>query len=158
MALALIAAVARNRVIGVDNRLPWRIPDDLKRFKAMTMGHPMIMGRKTFESFPAPLPGRRHLVVTRNPAWQAEGAEVYTRIADAVEAAADATIYVVGGGEIYRQTLPLADTLHLTEVDLAPAGDAWFPEFAPDEWQEVSREAHQQADGIRYAFVTYRRR
>ncbi|TJZ73991.1 dihydrofolate reductase [Chitiniphilus eburneus] len=157
MPLALIAAVGSNRVIGVDNRLPWRLPDDLKRFKALTMGSPMLMGRKTFESLPGLLPGRRHLVVSRNPGWSAPGAEVFPDIAAALAAAGDGMVFVIGGGEIYRQALPLADTLHLTEVELAPEGDAWFPEFSTREWHEESREAHQQPDGVRYAFVTYRR-
>ncbi|GAA5787178.1 dihydrofolate reductase [Chitiniphilus shinanonensis] len=157
MSLALIAAVARNRVIGVDNRLPWRLPDDLKRFKALTMGSPMLMGRKTFESLPGLLPGRRHLVVTRNPGWSAPGAETFPDLASARAAAGEGTLFVIGGGDIYRQALPLADTLYLTEVDLAPEGDAWFPEIPAGEWREQSREAHQQADGVRYDFVTYRR-
>ncbi|HSC81149.1 MAG TPA: dihydrofolate reductase [Chitinolyticbacter sp.] len=155
--LAIVSAVGRNGVIGIDNKLPWRLPEDLKHFKALTMGSPMIMGRKTFESLPGVLPGRRHLVVSRNTGWQAPGAEAYSSLEAAI-AAAGYTAFVIGGGELYRLALPLADTLYLTEVDLAPTGDATFPQIERSAWQETARESHVAANGIAYAFVTYTRR
>ncbi|GHD60940.1 dihydrofolate reductase [Jeongeupia chitinilytica] len=159
MELAIIAALAQNRVIGIDNKLPWHLPEDLKHFKALTMGAPMLMGRKTFESLPGLLPGRRHLVVTRNAGWQADGAEAFSSIQAALAAyAGNDRVFVIGGGEIYRQALPLADVLYLTEVALSPAGDATFPVLGDGEWQEVVRETRQSAKGIDFAFVTYRRK
>ncbi|WP_373975192.1 dihydrofolate reductase [Chitinibacter sp. SCUT-21] len=159
MQLAIISAVGANKVIGIDNRLPWRLPEDLQYFKRLTMGSPMLMGRKTFESLPGLLPGRRHLVVSRNADWHADGAETFTSIAAAIEACADLDkLFVIGGGEIYRQALTLADTLYLTEVNLSPEGDAYFPEFDRTLWQETSREAHVSEKGIEYAFVAYQRK
>lgn len=158
MEIAMIAAVAANRVIGIENRLPWSLPEDLKHFKALTMGAPMIMGRKTFESLPGLLPGRPHWVITRNPQWQAEGATPFLSIEAALAAAADLErVFIIGGGEIYRRALPLANTLYLTEVALNPAGDAWFPEFDHSEWFEVSREAQISAKDIAFAYVKYQR-
>jgi len=144
-------------VIGVDGRLPWRLPADLKRFKAQTMGKPMIMGRKTFESFPSPLPGRRHIVLTRDPAWQREGAEVATSVEDALALAGDGDVAIIGGAEIFALFLPLAGRIELTEVHIAPEGDAAVPPFGP-EWHEVAREDHL-ADGDRpaHSFVTLER-
>ncbi|WP_047393867.1 dihydrofolate reductase [Chitinibacter sp. ZOR0017] len=157
--VAIISAVGANRVIGIDNRLPWRLPEDLQYFKQLTMGSPMLMGRKTFESLPGLLPGRRHLVISRNRAWSAPGAEVFPSLAAAIAACAELPrVFVIGGGEIYRQAMDLVDTLYLTEVALSPDGDAYFPEFSPAQWQETAREAHTSAKGIDYAFVTYRRR
>ncbi|PKP94239.1 MAG: dihydrofolate reductase [Alphaproteobacteria bacterium HGW-Alphaproteobacteria-16] len=147
-------ARADNGVIGVDGDLPWRLPADLKRFKAQTMGKPMVMGRKTFESFPSPLPGRRHIVLTRDPAWRAEGAEVVHSVDAALATAGDGEIAVIGGAEIFALFLPLADRIELTEVHVSPEGDAVVPAFGP-EWREVVREDHP-ADGVRpaYSFVT----
>lgn len=155
----LIAAVARNLAIGLDNQLLWRLPGDLKRFKALTMGHPILMGRKTFESLGRPLPGRRNVVVSRNPNWQSAGAEVFASLEGALAACVGVEkVFVIGGAEIYRQALPLTDVLDLTEVNDAPAGDVFFPERISGEWLEVSREAHEDAiSGIRYDFVEYRR-
>ncbi|WP_410497860.1 dihydrofolate reductase [Chitinibacter sp. S2-10] len=159
MQLAIISAVGKNGVIGIDNRLPWRLPEDLQYFKRLTMGSPMLMGRKTFESLPGLLPGRRHLVVSRNVDWNAPGAEVFTSLESAIAACAGLEkLFVIGGGEIYRQALALADTLYLTEVNLSPEGDAFFPEFDRDVWLESSREAHCSEKGIEYAFVTYQRK
>ena len=157
--LAIISAVASNGVIGIDNKLPWHLPEDLKHFKALTMGSPMLMGRKTFESLPGLLPGRRHLVISRNAQWQAAGAECFDSIASALAACADvATVFVIGGGEIYRQALAQADVLYLTEVALQPEGDAYFPDVDPQDWTEQAREPGVGANGIGYAFVTYTRR
>ncbi|WP_348944835.1 dihydrofolate reductase [Chitinibacter sp. FCG-7] len=158
MQLAIISAVGANGVIGIENRLPWRLPEDLQHFKRLTMGRPMLMGRKTFESLPGLLPGRRHLVISRNPDWQAAGAEVFPSLTAAIAACStEESAFVIGGGEIYRQALPLADTLYLTEVNLQPAGDAIFPEFDRTAWQQISREAHCSANGIEFAFVHYQR-
>lgn len=158
--IILIAAVAKNRAIGLDNQLLWRLPEDLKRFKALTLGHPILMGRKTFESLGRPLPGRRNLVVSRNPAWQAAGAEGFGSLEAAIAACSGVEkIYVIGGEQIYTQALSLADALALTEVDDAPVADAWFPEFDRVDWQEVARESRSdEASGIRYDFADYRRK
>ena len=157
--ITLIAAVACNNAIGFDNQLLWRLPEDLKRFKALTLGHPILMGRKTFESLGRPLPGRRNVVVSRNPQCHFEGADVFFSLEDAIAACAGAEkLFVIGGAEIYRQALALADILDLTEVDDTPVGDAFFPELDRNQWDEVSREAHTDtASGIRYDFVEYRR-
>ena len=155
----LIYARAENGVIGRDNALPWRISADLKRFKALTMGKPMIMGRKTFDSFPAPLPGRRHIVLTRDPAWAAEGAEVAHSVEAAIALAGDgAVVAVIGGAEIYNLFLPQADRIELTEVHATPQGDAAIP-YPDDEWQKVSCIDHP-AEGGRpaYSFVTFQRK
>ena len=154
--ITLHLARADNGVIGRDGGLPWRLPADLKRFKAQTMGKPMIMGRKTFESFPAPLPGRRHIVLTRDTGWSAPGAEVAADM-DAAIALADAPeIAVIGGAQIFALFLPGADRIELTEVHAAPEGDAIVPAFAG--WREVAREDHP-AEGERpaYSFVTLER-
>jgi len=145
-------------VIGVDGRLPWHLPADLKRFKAQTMGKPMIMGRKTFESFPSPLPGRRHIVLTRDAAWRRDGAEVATSVDAALALAGEGDVAVIGGAEIFALFLPLADRIELTEVHLSPDGDATVPPFGP-EWRETAREDHP-ADGDRpaHSFVTLERR
>ena len=156
--LFLIYARADNGVIGRDNALPWRLPADLRRFKALTLGKPMIMGRKTFESLPGLLPGRRHIVLTRDGDWQAEGAEVATGIEGALALAGTGAVAVVGGAEIYRQFLPLAETVELTEVHGNFEGDTVMPPLGA-EWSEVMREEHNAADGRpAHAFVTLRRR
>lgn len=125
--LTLYLARADNGVIGRDGTLPWHLPADLKRFKAMTMGKPMIMGRKTFESFPSPLPGRRHIVLTRDAGWTADGAEVAHSVADALALAGPGDIAVIGGGQIYALFMPLARRVELTEVHLSPDGDTMAP-------------------------------
>ncbi len=161
MTLSIIAAMASNRTIGINNTLPWRIPEDLKRFKALTMGHHMIMGRKTFDSIGKPLPGRTTVIVTRDRALKAEGCIVVHSLQEAIAACAgDDEIFVAGGAELYAQTLPLADTLYLTEVRQEVAGDAWFPEFDRDEWVETSREkcGQREPQPLDYHFVTLRRK
>ncbi len=151
-------ARADNGVIGRDGQLPWRLPADLKRFKAQTMGRPMIMGRKTFESFPAPLPGRRHIVLTRDAGWSAEGAEVATSV-EAALALAGADAAVIGGAEIFALFLDRAEQIALTEVHLDAEGDAHVPAFDPARWQETAREEHPaEGDRPAYAFVTLERR
>jgi len=147
-------ARASNGVIGRDGQLPWRIPADLKRFKALTMGKPMVMGRKTFESFPSPLPGRRHIVLTRGD-WSAEGAEVAHSVDEALAMAGD-DVAVIGGAQIYAQFLSHADRIELTEVHVTPEGDATVPAF--DGWHEIARDDHP-AENARpaYSFVTLTR-
>ena len=147
--ITLVLARARNGVIGRDGKLPWHIPADLKRFKALTVGKPMVMGRKTFESFPAPLPGRRHIVLTRDPAWRAEGAEVAYTVADALALAGD-EVSVIGGAEVFALFLDRADRVELTEVHCAPEGDAVVPPLTG--WREVAREDHEGEPG--FSFVT----
>ncbi|MDQ0248975.1 dihydrofolate reductase [Sphingomonas kyeonggiensis] len=148
-------ARADNGVIGVDGQLPWRLPADLRRFKAQTMGKPMIMGRKTFDSFPAPLPGRRHIVLTRDTGWHAEGAEVAHSPAEALALAGDGEVAVIGGAEIFA--LFTADRIELTEVHASPEGDAVVPAFGV-EWHEVAREDFgEEAGRPAYSFVTLER-
>ena len=157
--ITLIAAVARNGVIGRDNQLPWRLPADLAHFKRATMGKPMIMGRKTWESLPGLLPHRSHIVVTRDRGYRAQGALVAHTLEEAVALAGGAEVSVIGGAEIYAQALPLADRMLLTMVDVEVDGDVCFPEFDAAQWREVEREAHP-ADGRNphpYAFVTLER-
>ncbi len=147
-------ARASNGVIGRDGQLPWHIPADLKRFKALTMGKPMVMGRKTFASFPSPLPGRRHVVLTRGD-WTADGAEVAHSVEEALAMAGD-DVAVIGGAQIYAQFLPHADRIELTEVHAAPDGDATVPAF--DGWHEIAREDHPaENDRPAYSFVTLTR-
>ncbi len=160
MKIVLVAAVARNRAIGKGNELLVRIPEDQKRFRALTMGRPVIMGRKTWDSLPArfrPLPGRRNIVVTRHAGWQADGAEA----AGSLEAALalvqqEPEVCVIGGGELYALALPQADELQLTEVDADLDGDIFFPAYHA-QFVETWRECHSTADGLSYAFVSYQR-
>ena len=157
--LNLIAALGKNGVIGIGNRLPWQLPDDLRHFKALTLGHPVLMGRKTFESLGRPLPGRRNIVITRNAHYRPEGAEVAGSIEQALALCQGAQeVFFIGGADIYRQALPLAERLHLTEVDASPAGDAFFPAFDRARWRESAREGRRdEGSGLGYAFVTYER-
>jgi dihydrofolate reductase len=157
--IVFVLARAANGVIGRDGALPWRIRADLKRFKALTLGTPMLMGRKTFESFPAPLPGRRHIVLTRDTGWRAEGAEVVHDIESAIAIAEAPILSVVGGAEIYALMLPHADRIELTEVDASPDGDTIVPPFDPAIWSESAREDHSATDTQpAFSFVTLRRR
>jgi dihydrofolate reductase len=151
MSIILIAAVGSNGVIGRDNDLPWRIREDLQRFKQLTLGHTLVMGRKTYDSIGRPLPGRRTVVVTRQPAWSADGVAIAHSLEEAL--GYDGTLYVAGGGDIYRQAIPHADALELTEVDQSPEGDVTFPDLDLGTWTESAREPR---DG--FAFVSYRRR
>ena len=150
-------ARADNGVIGQDGQLPWRLPADLRRFKAQTMGKPMVMGRKTFESFPSPLPGRRHIVLTRDRGWQAEGAEVAHTPEAALALAGSGDVAVIGGAEIFAIFLPRADRIELTEVHAAPEGDAIVPPFGLA-WRETAREDFAaEAGRPAYSFVTLER-
>ena len=159
-AIALIAAVAANGVIGADNRLPWRLPEDLKRFRALTAGHAVIMGRKTWESLPHPLPQRQNIVVTRQSRYVAAGAEVAHSFADALaRVRLTGPVFCIGGGELYRAALPFASTLHLTEIGREFEGDAKFPPVVRSEWRETAREDRSPAEpgGFAYSYVTYER-
>ena len=159
--LAIIVAMAQNRTIGINNTLPWRIPEDLKHFKALTMGHHMVMGRKTFDSIGKPLPGRTTVVVTRDCNLKIEGCIMAHSLNEAIVACAgDEQIFVVGGAELYQQAMPLVDTLYITEIRQDVGGDAHFPDFNRDEWLEVSREIHHQEtpQSLAYHFVTYQRK
>lgn len=159
--VSLVLARASNGVIGANNAIPWRIADDMKRFKAITMGKPIVMGRKTWDSFPKkPLPGRTNIVVTRDAHWRADGAVVVHSLDDALTHARDERaeeIAVIGGAEIYRLALPLADLVHLTEVHGDFPGDVSMPPFGP-EWRETAREDHATPEGLRYSYVTLERR
>ena len=155
----LVVAVAQNGVIGNAGAMPWHLPADLRHFKALTIGKPMVMGRKTFESLPGLLPGRRHIVLTRDPDWAEEGAEVARSVEQAVHLANAPHVAVVGGAEIFRLFLPLAQRIEWTEILAKPDGDTTFPEFDRSQWQEVAREAHP-ADGRapRFDFVSLLRK
>jgi dihydrofolate reductase len=165
--LVVVAAVARNGVIGGDNRLLWRLKSDLARFKALTLGKPLLMGRRTFQSIGRPLPGRETVVVSRDPAFSPSGVHMVPDIESGLDLAARRAeamgareIVVAGGGEIYAQLLDRADRLHITEVDLAPAGNARFPPIDPARWRETGREPHESGPGdeSRFSFVDYVRR
>lgn len=141
--LALIAALARNRVIGRDDRLPWHLPADLRFFKQTTMGKPLVMGRRTWESIGRPLPGRRMIVLSRDPGYRASGCTVAHALGEALEMVSVVPeVMVIGGASLYEQTLPLAERLYLTQVEADVAGDAWFPSWNPREWQLVWEETH----------------
>ncbi len=158
--VSVIAALARNRVIGIENRLPWRLPEDLAHFKALTLNHPILMGRKTFESLGRPLPGRTNIVITRNPDYRPEGCLVADSIPAALALCEDADeVFFIGGAELYAQAIPLADRLYLTEVDIEAAGDAWFPEYDAHAFREVSRTSHtgEKGDALQFDFVVVER-
>jgi dihydrofolate reductase len=156
--LSLIAAVAQNGVIGLDNTLPWHLPEDLKRFRALTTGHHIIMGRKTYESLNRLLPDRTTVIVTRNPDYAVEGALIAHSLESAIAMAGDdPEIFLIGGAELYRDGLRLADTLYMTEVHQEFAGDAWFPEWNRQHWREAARERHTSAKGLPFSYVTYHR-
>lgn len=163
MTVTLVVALARNGVIGVDGDLPWRLPADLAHFKKITFGHPMVMGRATYESIGRPLPGRTTIVLTGSPTWRADGVEVVGSLAEALALAAtlDDEVFVVGGAQVYAAALEsdLVDVMVVTHVDLAPEGDTVFGEVDWSDWLVVSRESHE-ADGSAPAFeiVTYARR
>ena len=156
MTVTIVAAVARNGVIGLDGGLPWHLPDDLRRFKELTLGHVLVMGRKTYDSIGHPLPNRTTVVVTRNPHWDtgSDGVRIADSVEDAIQAAAaiHPEVFVVGGAQVYAEALRLADRLELTWVDAEPEGDTRLPEIDWDEWREVRREV---GDGV--AYVTYER-
>ena len=158
--LSLIAALADNRVIGIDNRLPWRLPADLQHFKRLTMGKPIIMGRRTWESLPGLLPQRIHVIVTRNSDYQAQGGHVVHSLEQAIEQfSAAEEMMLVGGANLYAQALPLVTRMYLTEVHIAPEGDAFFPDFDRSQWREIDREEGEcdERNTIPHTFVTLQR-
>ena len=160
--IVVIAAVAMNRVIGKDNRLLWNIPEDMAHFKALTQGHTVLMGRKTWESLPPrfrPLPGRRNIVITRQPDFVAPGTELANSLEAGLElAASDALVFIIGGAEIYQQAMALANRLEITEVALTPEGDSWFPEIAAVNWEKTAKTTPSSQTGTGFSFVTYRRK
>lgn len=162
--VSLVAAVARNGVIGHGNDLVWRLPEDQRHFRTLTMGHPVLMGRNTWDSLPArfrPLPGRRNLVLTRQPGWTAPGAETVHDLHATLEALqGNARVFVIGGAQVYALALPLADELVLTEIDRDYPGDTHFPDWPREQFERVTHDVHQAAppNDFRFAFNTYRRR
>lgn len=158
MEIIIIAAMARNRIIGRDNRLPWHIPEELRLFKKTTMGYPMIMGRKTFESFAAPLPGRRHIVLSRNQAYTPKGGEPAPSLAAALKLCeAESKIFIIGGAQIFAQAMAVTTTIILTLIDRDVAGDVIFPEIPQDDFRVVERMSYPEASEP-FTVVTYRRR
>lgn len=159
--LTMIAAAAENNALGKDNDLVWHLPDDFKRFKKLTTGHHIIMGRKTFESFPKPLPNRTHIVITRNENYRANGAIVVNSLEKAIEKAAkDPQPFIIGGGEIYKLALPKAKKIELTRVHENFEADAFFPEFDKEQWKLIAEEFHPKDENHQYTFtyLTYERR
>ena len=161
MKVSLVAAVARNGVIGRGGRVPWHLPEDMRRFRELTTGHAVVMGRKTWDSLPdrfRPLPDRRNVVLTRTAGWRAAGAERAGSLEDALALLeGEDVVYVVGGAEIYAEALPFADELLLTEVDLDVEGDAFFTDWDRSAFREVAREEHVSGDGTRFVFVSLER-
>jgi dihydrofolate reductase len=160
--ISLVAAVARGGVIGRDNAIPWSLPEDARHFRTVTMGHPVVMGRRTWDSLPErfrPLPGRRNVVVTRNRAWHGDGAERAGSLEEALALLdGEPQIFVVGGAELYTQALPHADELVVTEIDAEVEGDVFFPTWDRAAFREESREEQVSGDGVAFAFVRYGRR
>ncbi len=159
--ISLIAAVANNRVIGINNQMPWHLPADLRHFKALTVGKPIIMGRKTWESLPGLLPDRPHIVVTRRPDYRAKGCRVVHSIEAALAAAGDVPeVMIVGGAALYSAMLPQADRIYLTQVETTVAGDAFFPDHDPAQWRITAQEEHaaDEKNPFPYQFLTLERR
>lgn len=157
--LSIIVAVAHDGVIGVNNTLPWHLPEDLKRFRALTMGHHIIMGRKTYDSLGRLLPGRTTVIVTRNENYKVEGALVAHSLEAAIALCEDdEEVFLIGGSELYQAGLKLAHKLYITEIELDVVGDAFFPKLVSTEWQETEREAHTSEKGLKFSYVTYLRK
>lgn len=156
--LSLIVAIAKNGVIGKDNTLPWHLPEDLKRFRALTTGHHIIMGRKTYESLGRLLPGRTTVIVSRNADYKVEGALTAGSLEAAVALCKDDNeAFIIGGAELYKDALKLANKLYITQIDLEVQGDAFFPEFNKSAWKETLREAHTSAQGLSFSYITLQR-
>lgn len=155
----IIVAIDACNGIGIGNALPWHLPEDLAHFKRITLGHPIVMGRKTFESIGRPLPGRRNIVITRNPSWQHDGIETVPSLTAAATLTGDTETFIIGGAEIYAASLPQTQRLIVTEINSNFACDAFFPTRDPKQWQEISRQPHYSAvNDFNYAFVIYERR
>jgi dihydrofolate reductase len=156
--LTIVVATDRNNGIGINNTLPWHLPEDLAHFKRTTSGHAIIMGRKTFDSIGRPLPNRRNIVITRNADWRHEGVEAVTSIEAAKALVGDAPAFIIGGAQIYADTLAQTDRLIVTKIDQAFDCDAFFPAIDPAQWKEVAREAHHsETGGFDFAYITYDR-
>jgi dihydrofolate reductase len=156
--LTIVVATDRNNGIGINNTLPWHLPEDLAHFKRTTSDHPIIMGRKTFDSIGRPLPNRRNIVITRNANWQHPGAEAVPTIEAAKALVGDVQAFIIGGAQIYADTLAQADRLIVTKIDKAFDCDAFFPAIDPAQWKEVARETHRsEAGGFDFAYITYDR-
>jgi dihydrofolate reductase len=157
--ITLVAAMARNRAIGLNGRMPWHLPAELQHFKRVTMGKPIVMGRKTWESLGRPLPGRQNIVVTRQAGYRADGVDVANALEQAIDLARGPEVMLIGGGELYRQALPLATRMVLTLVDCAPDADTWFPEWRPEEWRRVDSEAFEadERNPLAYQIVEWLR-
>lgn len=156
--LSIIAAVAKNRVIGVNNTLPWHLPEDLKRFRSLTMGHHIIMGRKTYESLGRLLPGRTTVIVSRSKDYAVEGGLVVNSLLSALAVCGDdPEVFVIGGGELYRDALPHANRLYLTEIEQDVVGDTYFPDYDSDGWKQLSSESHVSEKGLHYRYLTLQR-
>lgn len=157
--ISIIVALAKNLVIGKDNQIPWHIPADLQYFKRITLGKPMIMGRKNFESIGRPLPGRKNIILTRDSNYTAEGCTIVHTKEEAIAATDNVEeVMIIGGGAIYEMFMDDADMLYLTEIDADVDGDVFFPEYDKSQWREVSRESGEENMDWRYAYVTYARR
>jgi dihydrofolate reductase len=157
--ITIIAAMANNRAIGLEGRMPWHLPAELQHFKRTTMGKPIIMGRKTWEAIGRPLPGRQNIVVSRQPGLVASGCDCAGSLETALEAARGPEVMIIGGGELYRQALPVATRMVLTLVDCSPPADTWFPEWREDDWMEVDRVRHAADDDnpLAYEILELRR-
>jgi dihydrofolate reductase len=156
--LTLVVAIDAQGGIGIDNKLPWHLPEDLAHFKRVTLGHPIIMGRKTFDSIGRPLPGRRNIVVTRNEEWRHDGVDAATSLQDAVALAGDEPASIIGGAQVFAESMALADRMIVTEIAHTFACDTFFPPIDKAQWRETARETHHsEANGYDYAFVTYER-
>ena len=154
--VSLIVAVANHQVIGFNNTLPWHLPEDLKRFRALTTGHHIIMGRKTYESLNRLLPDRTTVIVTRNPDYRVEGAIIAHSLEEAIaQCQQDEEIFVIGGAELYKEALNLVDKLYITQIELEVAGDAYFPSFDAAAWQRTAYEPHIAASGLPFSYITY---
>ncbi|MDO8961339.1 MAG: dihydrofolate reductase [Methylophilus sp.] len=157
--LSMIVAVANNGVIGVNNTLPWHLPEDLKRFRALTMGHHIIMGRKTYESLGRLLPGRTTVIVTRNVGYQVDGAVVVHSLDDAMRfCKQDEELFLIGGAQLYQDGLPHVQKLYITRVDIEVEGDAFLPEIDWDAWTLIEKKDHLSASGLSYSDLTYLRK
>jgi dihydrofolate reductase len=153
MTLSIIVAVSENNVVGINNRLPWYLPADLKRLKSVTMGHHLIMGRRTFESLGRPLPGRTSVVITRNKNYKAEGAVVVSSLKEALEVVKnDAEPFIFGGGEVFREALPMVNRIHMTRIHQDFDGDTFFPELNESEWKETLREDYEPDEKNKYSY------
>jgi dihydrofolate reductase len=157
--LYLVAAIAANGIIGAGGKLPWHIPEELKHFKKLTLGHPVIMGRRTWESLKGPLPGRENIVVTRTPGYEADGAAIASSLEAALAmCAGEPVAFVIGGTQLFQESLPIAAGMVLTEIQRDYEGDTWFPKWDRAQWKESQREAHTAPDGTRFDFVLYERK